>query len=74
MLTNVAYVFSSMMIHEQGWTVKATAPIAAHTLLCEYSGRVDFSRHMILCSDDDIMDLIRSPQSKTRFDCIRSWV
>ncbi len=47
--------------------MKATAPIAAHTLLCEYSGQVDFARHQIFNSLDDTMDLIRSPHSATRF-------
>ncbi len=50
----------------QGWVVKATAPIAPHTLLCEYTGQVDFARHHIFNSLDDTMDLIRSPHSATR--------
>lgn len=50
----------------QGWVVKATAQIPPHTLLCEYSGQVDFARHQIFNSQDDTMDLIRSPHSATR--------
>jgi hypothetical protein len=50
----------------QGWVVKATAPVAAHTILCEYSGQVDYTRHHVFDTNDDIMDLIRSPHSSTR--------
>jgi hypothetical protein len=50
----------------QGWVVEATAPIAAQTLICEYVGEVDFTRHHLFDGDDDIMDLVRAPHSAAR--------
>lgn len=61
-LPNLTHVFEI-----QGWIVKASAPIAAHTLLCEYGGQVDYTRHHLFDSQDDIFELIRSPRSATRF-------
>lgn len=47
--------------------VEATAPIAAQTLICEYVGEVDFTRHHLFDGDDDIMDLVRAPHSAARY-------
>lgn len=51
----------------QGYVVEATAPIPNLTLICEYVGEVDYTRHHLFDGEDDIMDLIRSPRSATRF-------
>jgi hypothetical protein len=57
----------SIFICLQGWVVEATSNIPAYTLICEYTGEVDYTRHHLFDGDDDIMDLIRSGRSRTRY-------
>jgi len=43
----------------------ATADIHKFTLICEYSGEVDFARNKLFHKNDSIMDLLRTPKSYT---------
>ena len=61
--------YSPVLIEEdklQGFIVKAYENISKRTLICEYTGEVDFARNKIFeKNNDSIMMLLRTTRSKT---------
>jgi hypothetical protein len=51
----------------QGWVVRAVKNIAKHTLICEYAGITDKSRHHLFIGDDDVLELLKAQNSRDRF-------
>jgi len=66
-LTNKG-IYGPVLIQEdkaQGFVVRAQRDIKPKTLITEYVGEVDFARDHIFDKNDSIMELLRTPRSKT---------